>query len=174
MKHRLLRPRGPDRRLCRRERRANVDDRRGPVHVSRVERLDRLGRGRVRGLWLRPATDRGRCCRRHWFHVTGADLLLRWDFESSGSDSGADKAGAHSEIDCVAIDGPRALSRRHLRSPGGARQRAHGSGGCDFDPYEPKARLYPSPAAKSATSPVQENGASLSQPAPLRLGRRPN
>jgi len=39
-----------------------------------------------------------------WLQVTGADLLLRWDFETSGSDSGAGQAWAHSEIDYMAID----------------------------------------------------------------------
>ena len=39
-----------------------------------------------------------------WLQVTGADLLLRWDFEESGSDSGAGQAWAHSEIDYMAID----------------------------------------------------------------------
>ena len=39
-----------------------------------------------------------------WLQVTGADLLLRWDFENSGSDSGAGQAWAHSEIDYMAID----------------------------------------------------------------------
>lgn len=39
-----------------------------------------------------------------WLQVTGADLLLRWDFEDSGSDSGASQAWAHSEIDYMAID----------------------------------------------------------------------
>ena len=36
--------------------------------------------------------------------VTGADLLLRWDFEDSGSDAGAGQAWARSEIDYMAID----------------------------------------------------------------------
>jgi hypothetical protein len=39
-----------------------------------------------------------------WLQVTGADLLLRWDFDSSGSDSGAGQAWAHPEIDYMAID----------------------------------------------------------------------
>jgi hypothetical protein len=41
-----------------------------------------------------------------WLQVTGADLLLRWDLENSGSDPGADQAWAHSEIDYMAIDIP--------------------------------------------------------------------
>jgi hypothetical protein len=39
-----------------------------------------------------------------WLQVTGADLLLRWDFEYSGSDPCADQAWAHSEIEYMAID----------------------------------------------------------------------
>jgi hypothetical protein len=39
-----------------------------------------------------------------WLQVTGADLLLRWDFEDSGSDTGAGQAWARSEIDYMAID----------------------------------------------------------------------
>lgn len=39
-----------------------------------------------------------------WLHVSGADLLLRSDFESSGSDPGAGQAWAHSQIDYMAID----------------------------------------------------------------------
>ena len=39
-----------------------------------------------------------------WLQVAGADLLLRWDFKNSGSDSDAGQASAHSEIDYMAID----------------------------------------------------------------------
>jgi hypothetical protein len=41
-----------------------------------------------------------------WLQVTGADLVLRRNFETSGSDPGADQAWAHSELDYMAIDIP--------------------------------------------------------------------
>ena len=56
----------PDRRLCRRGRRAVAGDRHGRVRDAGAGwRLNRARRGRLRCLWLRRAAGRGFCCYRH-------------------------------------------------------------------------------------------------------------